>query len=218
MRLNWRGIIFDRDGTLFDSLPVILKAFEYGIELFTEKRPTAEEWFAAFGPAEPEVMGKFISSDHKPEAFRRFYDYYREHFEEVRLFPGIAGLLFRLKAAGAGLMLFTGGGKVSTRFCLEQAGIDHVFDALICGEDVACPKPDPEGVLKLMQIQGLTSGETVVVGDAPADILAAKAAGVSSILVRFGEHGQSGDSSVRPDYFCLSVRELELLLMTEDAL
>ena len=48
--VKYNGIIFDRDGTLFDSLHVILRSFNYGIEPFTAKRPTDEEWFEAVWP------------------------------------------------------------------------------------------------------------------------------------------------------------------------
>jgi len=129
--MKYKGIIFDRDGTLYDSLDVILRAFDHAIEPYTEKRPTIEEWFAAFGPAEMDVIAKFIDPEKKQEAFNRFFDYYRTHFGEIHFYPGMRELLLELKRKGAKLMLFTGGGHLSTRFCLEQTGVLHLFDALV---------------------------------------------------------------------------------------
>jgi pyrophosphatase PpaX len=210
--MKYKGIIFDRDGTLYDSLNVILRAFDHAIEPFTEKRPTREEWFDAFGPAEMDVIAKFIDPEKKQAAFNRFFDCYRTHFGEIHLYPGMRELLFELKRNDAKLMLFTGGGQVSTRFCLEQTGILHLFDALICGEDVLHPKPAPEGILRLMQEQKLQPGETIVVGDAASDVEAGKAAHTFTAWLCWSENAQSAELNVPPDFTCRSVDELRKVL------
>jgi pyrophosphatase PpaX len=214
--MKFKGIVFDRDGTLFDSLDVILRSFDYGIEPFTEKRPSRKEWIAAFGPAELDVLAKFIPIEHKQAAFNRFFEYYRDHFHEIHFYPGMRELLFRLKETGAKLMLFTGGGHVSTHFCLEQTGILHLFDALICGEDVQHPKPNPEGILKLLQEQKINPSEMIVVGDAGSDIEAGKAAGIFTAWLCWSENAKLSQPKVEPDFSCISVRELEEILLQEE--
>ena len=211
--MKYKGVIFDRDGTLFDSLSLILRAFDHAITPFTDRLPEREEWFRAFGPAEKEVLGKFIHSNKKQAAFARFFEYYRSHFDEVQLYAGIRELLFELKARGAKLMLFTGGGNISTWFCLEKSGILELFDALVCGEDVVHPKPDPEGILKLMREQNLSPSETVVVGDAASDVEAGKGAGASAIWLCWSENAQFSKSKVQPDFICKSVTELRSVLL-----
>ena len=177
--MKYKGVIFDRDGTLYDSL---------------------------------DVIAKFIGPEKKQEAFNRFFDYYRTHFEEIRLYPGIRDLLLELKESGTKLMLFTGGGHLSTRFCLEQTGILHLFDALICGEDVLHPKPNPEGVLKHMEEQNLQPGDTIVVGDAASDVEAGKAARTFTAWLCWSENAQSAELNVSPDFTCRSVDELRRVL------
>ena len=214
--MKYKGVIFDRDGTLFDSLEVILRAFDHAIEPYTEQRPSKEEWFRAFGPAEKEVLGKFVPLEKKQAAFNRFFEYYSSHFEKVHLYPGVKELLSELKAAGAKLMLFTGGGNLSTWFCLQKTGILHLFDALVCGEDVVHPKPDPEGILKLMKEQHLRPEETIVVGDAASDVEAAKAAKAFAAWLCWSENAQFSELMVRPDFTCESVQELKDVLFRED--
>ena len=70
-----------------------------------------EEWFAAFGPDEPEVMGKFIAADNKIAAYQRFFQYYRDHFHEISLYPGMREILEKLYKDKVKLALFTGAGK-----------------------------------------------------------------------------------------------------------
>jgi pyrophosphatase PpaX len=212
--MRYRAVIFDRDGTLFDSLDVILRSFNYAIQPFTAKRPANEEWFEAFGPAEKDVIAKFIPERHKQAAFERFFQYYREHFQEFSLYSGMRDLLVELKGNGSKLMLFTGGGNVSTWFCLEQSGILHLFDALVCGEDVHHPKPHPEGILKLMKEQEVMPEETIVVGDSSADVEAGKTAGASAAWLCWSENAQFSEMKYAPDFTCRTVQELRQALLS----
>ena len=216
--MRYQGVIFDRDGTLFDSLDVILRAFDHAVHPYVKTLPTREEWFEAFGPAEMDVIAKFIGPEKKLSAFNRFLDYYRGHFEEVPLYDGMRELLDELKAKGRKLMLFTGGGHVSTWYCLERSGILSLFDAIICGEDVTNPKPHPEGILKLMREQKLKPEQTIVVGDAASDVSAGKAAQTKTAWLCWSENAQYSDPNVQPDFSCRSVQELKEVLFREDEL
>ena len=212
--MRYKAVIFDRDGTLFDSLDVILRAFDHAIEPYTEARPAKEDWFEAFGPAEKDVLAKFVPLEAKQAAFTRFFNYYRDHFGEIHLYPGMSELLVELKASGAKLMLFTGGGNISTWFCLEQTGILHLFDELVCGEDVQQPKPHPEGILKLMREQRVTPEETIVVGDSGSDMEAGHAAGASTAWLCWSENAQFSELQATPHFTCKSVQELRQVLLS----
>jgi len=212
--MKYKGVIFDRDGTLFDSLDVILRAFDHAIEPYTTRHPTKEDWFKAFGPAEKDVLAKFVPQENKQAAFLRFFNYYRDHFGEIHLYPGMSELLVELKAKGAKLMLFTGGGNVSTWFCLEKTGILHLFDEITCGEDVQRPKPHPEGILKLMNTQRLKPEETIVVGDSGSDVDAGRTAGASTAWLCWSENAQFSELTVAPDFTCKSVQELRQVLLS----
>ncbi len=210
--MKWKGVIFDRDGTLFDSLPVILRAFNYGIEPFSNRQPSDEEWFAAFGPDEPEVMGKFIAADNKIAAYQRFFQYYRDHFHQISLYPGMREILEKLHKDQVKLALFTGAGKETARYCLKNEGILHYFSELITGDSVVSPKPDPEGIFKAMESLHTTAVETLVVGDAGADVLAGQRAGATTILARWGGFVPPHDLPSTPDYVFTNVGQFESFL------
>ena len=202
--MKWKAIIFDRDGTLFDSLPVILRSFNYAVEPFRDQPVTDKEWVDAFGPAEPEVIGKFIPADKKQEAFQRFLDYYQNHFHEIGLFPGIREILHEAHDSGVKLGLFTGGGLTSTKFCLGKENILYLFDVLVTSDQVQHPKPHPEGVLKALNALQVAAQDALLVGDASADVAAGNGAGVTTVLARWGG-APPHDSPSRPNFVFDSV-------------
>jgi HAD superfamily hydrolase (TIGR01509 family) len=204
--MKWKAIIFDRDGTLFDSLPVILRSFNYAVEPFRDQPVSDQEWVAAFGPAEPEVIGNFIPADKKQEAFQRFLHYYQEHFHEIGLFAGIREILHQAHDSGVKLGLFTGGGLTSTKFCLGKENILYLFDVLVTGDQVRHPKPHPEGVLKALATLEVAASDALLVGDAAADVAAGKGAGVTTVLARWGG-APPYDAPSRPDFVFDSVSE-----------
>jgi HAD superfamily hydrolase (TIGR01549 family) len=214
--MKWKGVIFDRDGTLFDSFPVILSAFNYAIEPFTDQRPSDEQWFAAFGPSEPEVISKFIPVANKREATDRFFRCYKERSADVHLFPGIMDVLKRLKESGCKIGLFTGGGRESTRLVLERSGVAGLFDVLITGDDVVRHKPHPEGITTAISRMNVEAPSTLVVGDAGADMIAGQKAGVKTGLARWAARTPPYDLPSRPDYTFYSVADFERFLFQKE--
>jgi HAD superfamily hydrolase (TIGR01509 family) len=216
--MKWNAVIFDRDGTLFDSFPVILAAFNHAIEPYTSKRPSDAEWFSAFGPAEPEVIAKFIPLDKKEEAYDRFYAYYNEHLSEIQLFPGMKSILQMLKQKGAKLAIFTGGGLESTKLVMSEKGISEYFDSVITGDRVERPKPNPEGILLALSELKVPVEGSLVVGDAGADVLAGKSAGSKTALARWSVPVPLYDLPSQPDYTFYSVAEFQKFLFDEEKL
>lgn len=73
--------------------------------------------------------------------------------------------------------LYSSRGKVTLRPSLEHAGVLRNFNVVIDGGYVKNHKPHPEGVLKVLELLNVTPGDSVIIGDTTADILAGKAAG-----------------------------------------
>lgn len=123
------------------------------------------------------------------------------------LFPGIKELLKDIEGEGAVVTLYTGGGRESTRFCMEAQSVLTYFDRVITGDDVLRHKPHPEGILKLMQDFQLSPRKTLVVGDAGADILAGQEAGAVTVLARWSGYALPFDLQSEPDQIFYSVSD-----------
>ncbi|MBE0623739.1 MAG: HAD-IA family hydrolase [Burkholderiales bacterium] len=82
------------------------------------------------------------------------------------------------------LAMVTSGSRGTVNLALEKLGLTGKFDPLICANDVACGKPDPEGFLKVLQLTGLPAAEALVFEDSEAGFLAASAANLPHVDVR----------------------------------
>lgn len=122
-------------------------------------------------------------------ADRAFIDRYEDGLaRSARAQADAAALLDALSARGCRLGVLTRNSLVGARLTLAAAGLAHHFESAdIVGRDCAAPKPDPAGVLKLLQGWGAAATDAVVVGDWIHDVRAGKRAGAAGVLIR--RHG-----------------------------
>ena len=172
--MSYRAYLFEMDGTLLDSAPT-LAAF-------------ANEVLTRHGyPAQPlETLlpraGRGAAALLAPAGAEALAPYFLAHYRETSpLFPGVAALLARLPRWGI----------VSSkpRALLAEALHRHKLKpaVLIGREDVAAPKPDPEGLRRACATLGVAPAEALYVGDESVDAEAAAAAGLD--FVRVGPTG-----------------------------
>ena len=99
------------------------------------------------------------------------------------LLPGVREALDTLKAKGYPMAVASSTGREKTVSHLEHAGLLHYFDAVVGGDMVERGKPNPDIFLKAASILGIAPENCMVVGDTPADIRAATAAGMTRVLI-----------------------------------
>lgn len=181
-----RAVVFDLDGTLIDSLPLVLAAITHAIEPFGG-RATHEIFASLGGPPERFLSNLVGDARHVPAALARLESYHRENAHLMRPYEGAVATLEQLHATGISLALWTGRDRVSTDELLRENRMDGFFSAVVCGDDLASHKPDPEGLQAVLQRVGVAPAEALFVGDADVDVLGGAAAGVDTLLIRSGD-------------------------------
>jgi pyrophosphatase PpaX len=208
-----RCIIFDMDGTLTQTNQLIYESFNHIAEHFIKKRFSPKEIIAFFGPPEEDAIEAMIGPGHLDEAMPEYYQLYAEHHNELAsLYPGIEDLLKFVKSKGVLIGLFTGKGRTTTEITLSKFGIASYFDVTITGDDVDHFKPSGDGIRKIMNKYSLKPDEVLMVGDAVADITAARECGVQIAAVVWDSYSKEKVMQTKTDFLYHSVDELHAWL------
>lgn len=182
-RSQTRAVIFDLDGTLVDSMPLVLRAFAHALLPYCGEL-TPEQITAELGGPPDRLLRKLIADEGKvPEAMQRLMDYDLANWHMIQPFDGMHGLLDHLRAARHALGLWTGRERESTGLILREHGIAPKLDAWVCGDDLPTHKPHPGGLEEALRQLAVTREQALFVGDADVDVLAGAACGVRTLLI-----------------------------------
>lgn len=208
----YKGIIFDLDGTLADTLPLCITAFRQSVEPLTGKPITDEAIIATFGPSEEGTIMKLIP-DHYDQGvadYLRFYETLHEMCPAP--FEGVHELLQRLQSQGRRIAMVTGKGPHSTAISLRRFGLSDVFEIIETGAPEGPRKP--QGIAHVLQEWAdLKPEEIVYIGDAPSDIAASRQAGIPVIAAAWAATADPETlKAMHPDAICYSIEALADLL------
>ncbi|KQL44837.1 haloacid dehalogenase [Brevibacillus choshinensis] len=210
-----RTILFDFDGTVADTLPLIFTAFRSTFQHFLQKHYTNEQIIALFGPTETGIVQNELPPHEHTAALDHFFAAYTDEHERMQNPPEIARMLEQLQTTGIQMGIVTGKGRRSADISLREWQLTSFFDVVITGDDVTNPKPHPEGIRLAMEQLGVNASETIYVGDSDADILAGRAAGLTTVGVDWLAVTQkAGKFDPQPDYLFTDVQSFVDWVMT----
>jgi pyrophosphatase PpaX len=179
-------ILFDMDGTLVDTISLILRSFHETFRLHGLPDLPDPELLALIGKPLYVQMAGF-----DPGNVDKLCDAYQAQYEKLhdglaREFPGVKEVLSELSRRGYRLGVVTSKRRATARPGLAHFGLDRFFEVIITANDTTRHKPDPEPVLAAMEALGCSDGQTAYVGDSTYDVDCANAAGVLSVAVLWG--------------------------------
>lgn len=186
------SVVFDLDGTLVDSLPLVLRAITHAIEPFGPTRPTMDIFARLGGPPEQFLPGLLDDPRNAAEALQRMDEYHRTNQQMIRPFDGVGVVLAKIRARNVSLGVWTGRDRESTEWLLGHHDLARFFDTVVCGDDLPTHKPDPQGLVEIMRRLEVPSKAVMLVGDADVDVLGGSACNVDTVLIRHGREIDSG--------------------------
>lgn len=186
MKSTKYGIIFDLDGTIWNSMPYRIKAWQmafrdYGIE------GDPEVIRLMIGYPGSMLIKKMNARD--PDIEMTEEKYFSNMFPEVKFFPDVKDTFRELRSMGFKIAIVT-----SSRRAMAQR-LDIDVDALVTMDDVVNGKPDTEPYLKAMDIMGTSPENTIVVGDIDNDLIPARSLGSIAVLVTHGIGKESNNKN-----------------------
>jgi pyrophosphatase PpaX len=209
--------LFDLDGTLIDSIRLILDSYHHTLTQHNLPARTDEEWLQGVGTP---LHVQFSQWKEIPEVLEAMIATYREynlkhHDQMVTIYPGVLEALREIKAAGIQTGLVTSKNRQGALRGLALVGLEALMDVMVCADEVTNPKPHPEPVEKAVALLGANPATTVYVGDSIHDMHSGRAAGVHTAAALWGPFGRAHLESARPDFWLKTPQELvELLVET----
>jgi pyrophosphatase PpaX len=180
-----RTWLFDFDGTLVDSVGLILDSFRHATRTVLGRTLPEEELLAGVGRPLIDQM-RVLGGDRAQE----LYDVYRDrnlrrHADLLRPYAGVTPMLDGLRDRGCAIGIVTSKMRDTVLLGLEHVPLGR-FDVVVTCEDTARHKPEPDPVRHGLELLRADPGDAVYVGDSPYDLRAGRAAGVRTAAALWG--------------------------------
>lgn len=207
-----KAVLFDLDGTLFDSFPLLLSGYKMSARMVLGLETQDSDWLSLMGLPLRTQMAHF-SEENADEMVRVYREYYgKQHDKMLRLYPGVKELVQNLDRSGLRLAVVTSKKTVFAVRGLELFQLEGCFEAVVGETDVKNHKPAADPVLCALDRLKIKPEEAIMVGDASYDIDSAHAAGVRGIAVLWGAFSREQLENSHPEYYANSMQELEQLI------
>jgi pyrophosphatase PpaX len=210
--------LFDLDGTLIDSVRLILDSYHHTLDQHGLPARTDDEWLKGVGTPLHVQFSEWREHPEKLEAMIATYREYnlKHHDRMVTVYPGVVEAVREIKAAGIQTGLVTSKNRQGALRGLKLVGLEALMDVLVCADEVTNPKPHPEPVEKAVELLGAERGTTVYVGDSVHDMLSGRAAGVRTAAALWGPFGREYLETTKPDYWLERPGDLASLLLGKE--
>lgn len=212
--MRYDCILYDFDGTLADSIPMILQSQIEAYEKVLGKCDrTYEDLLSYVGLP---LIDTFSMHDDKTrdallEAYTEINGRYL-HADVIPLFEGVREELYKIKEMGVKQGIVSSKRKMSLEITLKAKKLEDVFDILVTKEDTKIHKPEAEPLLYTVRKLGVDLKKTMYVGDAIGDIRCAKNAGMDSVFVSWSAMPHKEILDLKPTYVINEMKELSCII------
>ena len=211
---NFDLVVFDWDGTLFDSTALITKCIQAACADLLVPVPSDAQASYVIGMGLTEAL-QHAAPDLPRERYKELGERYRHHYfarqHELAFFKGTVEMLHDLKARGHRLAVATGKSRRGLDEALDTSELRGLFNATRTADETAS-KPDPRMLVELMDHFQTAPGRTVMIGDTTHDLQLALNAGTASIGVSYGAHDHESFAGFGALHIAHSVAELHAWL------
>ena len=195
--------LFDLDGTLIDSIPLIMASFRHTMRTHLGAVPDDTVWRAGFGtPLRPQLRKFARDDDHASRMVETYRAYTDAHHDRLlKSFAGIDAALGTLRGANAQLAVVTSKTHALARRGLVRCGLNEFFGVLVGADDVREHKPHPAPVLAALDRLSASATDAVFIGDSPHDIESGRAAGVQTGAALWGPFPRAALAQASPHHW-----------------
>ncbi len=227
---NYKGIIFDLDGVIYDIVEAIRKAVEDGVEKYKLNRANVDDTLQEIAHLIEEIQNypvprillqsydllkvdflKGLSFLKKLRIAIFLFNQFNKYREDSKIFEGIDEIIAKIYKKKIKLAILTNNKSAYAEGVLEKFNLEKYFDMIIGFNDVSEVKPNPEGILKILDNWNLEPSKAIFIGDMTTDIQAGKAANVKMVCVASGLAQKESLIKHNPDILLENCVDLKIL-------
>ena len=181
-------VLFDLDGTLVDSIELIVAAAMNAFASRPGPSPTESEIRNTIGRPLPTTFGPWLVDDNDlPYLIAKYREYQLEHHDRLtNPYDGIMDAVAALDTAGCRMGIVTSKVGFMAERALVHTGLARYMRCVIASDSTTRHKPEPDPVLLALERLNALAADTWFVGDSPYDMQAGRAAGVRALGVAWG--------------------------------
>ncbi len=207
-------VLFDLDGTLINSIELILNSARYAFEKLDRECPPDSEWTAGIGIPLFTMFGRYAKDAADQAALIAAYREYQlaNHDRLIRCYDDVVDTVAMLSASGHELGIVTSKSEALAMRGLAHVGLARFMDTVVGCDSSTRHKPDPEPVQIALHRLDCVPENAVFVGDSVHDILAGNAAGVTTLAATWGAFKKADLEPGEPDFYLEHISELSAFL------
>jgi pyrophosphatase PpaX len=208
------AVLFDLDGTLIDSIGLILSSARHAFRDRPDAAPSDDEWLSGVGIPLATMLRRYAIDD---ADLARLIAAYREHQHAhhdrmIRCYDTVVETVQWLHRDGHPMAIVTSKGDALAKRGLEHVGIAQYMATIVGCDSTKRHKPDPEPVRVALDRLGYAPHEAIFVGDSVHDIAAGNAAGVATVAALWGPFRREQLAPSHPRHMLEDISRLPALL------
>ena len=214
--MRYNTVLFDLDGTLIDSIELILSSYRHTMQIHRGNPMSDDLWIAGLGTPLRVQFRHFTDDSEEVEAMIATYREHNiaNHDRMVTAYPGALGTVRALKAAGIRLGIVTSKNDRGLERGLNLCGFNGLFDSLVTCDTLPESKPDPAPVRRCLTDIGHAEGHRALfVGDSPHDIAAGNGAGIETAACLWGPFDREQIARENPTFWLESFEDLRRICL-----
>lgn len=209
---NLKGIIFDFDGTLADTLPICILSFQQALHKVTGIKYTESQITSYFGKSEEGII-QTLAPNNYDETLKIYLETYKNnHYLCPYPFDGMIEALNMIKNKGYKMALITGKGKNAIDIALDYMNLKEYFEFVEFGHPEKSIKT--ESIIKIAGLWNIKPSNIAYIGDQSSDIIESKKAGAYSIAVSWAKTSNHSELlKHEPDFIFSKIEDFKNWLL-----
>lgn len=209
------ALLFDLDGTLIDSVELIVRSARFAFIDFASRAPTDDEWRAAIGRPLRAMFRDYTADEAEVERLvARYREFQSIHHDQlVTAHRGVVEAIRAFARDGHAMAIVTSKGELMAARGLELVGLADTIRVIVGMDSCERHKPHPEPVQRALALLGAAPEDALFVGDSSHDVESGRAAGVYTVGVTWGALSRDEMERCGADAVIHEMKQLSALVL-----